>query len=64
MMELYKIMGEPDMVKQKFLFRLSNSDKGICDKRHFKPTKANSLSTHGVTWPSLVIHDTVSWLNS
>lgn len=27
MMEVYKIMGDKDMIKQKFLFKLSNGDK-------------------------------------
>jgi len=27
MLEVYKIMGDTDMVKQKFLFKLPNSDK-------------------------------------
>lgn len=34
MMEVYKIKGDTDMVKQKFLFKLSNGDKGSALQTH------------------------------
>lgn len=33
-MEVYKIKGDTDMVKQKFLFKLSNGDKGSALQTH------------------------------
>lgn len=34
MMELHKILGEPDMVKEKVLVKLSNGDKGSARQTH------------------------------
>ena len=34
MMEVYKIMGDTDVVKQKFLFKLPNDEKGSALQTH------------------------------